>query len=84
MAYLAATSNEYGVAVGVFRCDTCGEDFTICPKPADVQAWPNCLAPDCASYDQERDIDKWFDEGRVRNVGGRLVPIRVIEGGKAL
>lgn len=59
--------NEYGTPVTVGQCDTCGEEFTVCPKADERRMapggdWANCLATDCASYDPRRDADKFFDE----------------------
>jgi hypothetical protein len=36
-------------------CETCGREFEI--RPAPTGEWPNCLAPDCGSYDASRDLD---------------------------
>lgn len=85
---LATTTNEYDVPVAHYRCATCGALYTITPAPEQDEHWDNCLAPECASYDPSRDIDKWFEDGgRVRAIPrgdgtSRLVPIRVIEGGR--
>lgn len=84
---LATSTNEYGVAVAHFRCVTCGVEFSVTPAPASDKGWENCTAPECLSYDPDRDIDKWFENGgRVRSIPNadgsrRLVPYRVIEGG---
>lgn len=82
---LRETTNEYGTPVAEYRCENCGELFTVCPMPAanEDEYWNGCTAPNCASYDPTRDIDKWFDEGRVIRRGRRLVPIRVIAGGQS-
>lgn len=87
---LRETANEYDTPVVEYRCETCGETFTICPapEPEEDDQWAGCMATTCASYDPDRDCDRWFDEGRVRAIprgGGsmRLAPYRVIEGGKA-
>lgn len=86
---LRETTNEYGTSVVEYRCETCSETFTVCPAPTVEQddQWSGCTTPECASYDEARDVDKWFDEGRVRSIstdkGFRLVPFRVIEGGGA-
>lgn len=84
------TNNEYGTPVVEYRCETCGELFTICPapKPEQDDQWAGCLAPMCGSYDPSRDVDKWFEEGRVRAIAqgdgsSRLVPFRVIDGGQS-
>ncbi len=86
---LATTKNNYGVGVAHFRCGACGVLYTITPAPTaeDDILYGNCTGPECSSYDPARDVDKWFDEGRVRAVPNgdgtyRLVPYRVIQGGK--
>lgn len=86
---LGETLNEYGTPVVKYRCESCGEVFSVCPSPApeDDGQWTGCMAPTCASYDPGRDVDKWFDEGRVRSIDNgdgskRLVPYRLIEGGR--
>jgi hypothetical protein len=83
------TANEYGTKVAEYRCTSCGALFTVCPAPTanEDEYWTGCTAPECGSYDPKRDIDKWFDEGRVRSIDNgdgskRLVPYRVIDGGK--
>lgn len=86
--FLEVRSNEYGTPVDAYRCETCGEEFTVCPAHKDRSCddqWTGCQAPECASYDPGRDVDKWFDEGRVRVIPeadgrARLVPFRVIDG----
>lgn len=85
---LRETVNEYGTSVVEYRCETCGETFTICPapKPERDDQWTGCMAPECDSYDSDRDIDKWFDEGRVRAIPtgeGKSRLIRIIDGGRA-
>ena len=54
-------TNEYGTSVTKYWCDTCGEEYTVCPSPENDDEWNNCLSPDCPSYDSGRDIDKIFD-----------------------
>lgn len=75
------TVNEYGTPVTKYRCEACGEIFTVCPAPtpSEDHNWDGCTAPECSSYDPDRDIDKWFDEGYVR-VGANnvLIPFRVV------
>jgi hypothetical protein len=58
--------NEYGNTVSVHWCETCGEEFTVCPPVRDTDAWRGCLRPECTSYDPERDADKLFDSGRCK------------------
>lgn len=56
-------SNEYGTPVAAGICDTCGQDYTVSPppEPDHYDCWRNCLTPECASYDIERDADLWFE-----------------------
>ena len=89
MSRVCETTNEYGTAVVEYRCESCGEPFTVCPAPDLDQddQWAGCMAPECASSDPARDCDKWFDEGRLRVIPdgdgrSRLVHFRVIDGGK--
>ncbi len=42
-------------SLAVKTCGTCGREFEI--RPAPEEPWPNCLAPDCGSYDPNRDLD---------------------------
>lgn len=57
--------NEYGTPVGVYECETCGTEFTVCPDPKKTEGWENCLAKSCDSYDPSRDADRFFAEGKV-------------------
>lgn len=54
---VATTDAEtVGEALGVSRiCATCNREFQIIPPPDGE--WPDCLLPDCRSYDPERDLD---------------------------
>ncbi len=53
--------NEHGIVVSTHACNTCGIGFTVCPAiPDDKDGWENCIAPECKSYDPERDIDVLF------------------------
>jgi len=55
------STNEYGTPISTHICDTCGDEFTMCPAiPDDDDRWPDCLSETCASYDPERDIDILF------------------------
>lgn len=51
--------NEFGVAITVFKCEYCGNEFTVVPAVSDdkLDQWTGCLAPECKSYDQMRDVD---------------------------
>ena len=53
--------NEYGTRILVRRCKTCNKRFTVCPMPSNPQDWENCMAPECPSYDPDRDCDDFFD-----------------------
>ena len=57
--------NDYGTLVSEHRCDECGLPFTICPAkdgPEGDAFWGGCcLAEECESYDESRDIDKVWD-----------------------
>ena len=59
--------NEHGTPVTVFLCEYCEREFTVCPAVPDINLdnWQGCTAPDCSSYDEERDIDKQIEEGGV-------------------
>jgi len=63
MTFLRYDENEYGTKVGVYICDSCNTEFTVCPAPTNHLGWSGCTAPDCMSYDASRDVDKMFDEG---------------------
>ena len=59
---LGESVNEFGTAVSVHICETCGQEFTCCPaRPDDNDNWKNCLSVDCSSYDIMRDADLAFD-----------------------
>lgn len=68
MSWLRYDFNDYGTQISVHDCESCGIEFTVCPaiKP-DKEGWDGCMAPNCLSYDPERDADKLFDEGKVRS-----------------
>lgn len=70
---IATTFNEYGTPVTMFWCDECQTTFTVCPeqKPENDWQWAGCLGTTCPSYDEARDADKLFDEGKVFAVGDR-------------
>ncbi|HSH23982.1 MAG TPA: hypothetical protein VLA13_00375 [Massilibacterium sp.] len=56
--------NEYATEVGVFECEECGNEFTVCPNPQPERdhMWKGCLAKECDSYDPKRDFDLFFDD----------------------
>jgi len=55
--------NEYGTSVTLFKCESCGSLFTVCPakKEEDLNDYRGCLSTECESYDESRDIDKLWD-----------------------
>ena len=58
MARIGESTIEYGTKVTVHICDTCGRQFTICPVDTEGFFGSDCLAVDCPSYDDRRDISK--------------------------
>jgi len=60
---IGMTINEYGTEESKHICDTCGDEFTVCPPEKEgSHAYDNCLAKNCPSYDPGRDADKFFDK----------------------
>jgi hypothetical protein len=58
--------NEFGTRISMHICDACGNFFTICPaKNQEDEGWNNCLAPNCKSYDPNRDVDNMFDDPNI-------------------
>ncbi len=51
--------NESNTPISIHICDTCGEEFTVCPL-VENDGWENCLGPECSSYDKSRDVDRLF------------------------
>lgn len=63
MTYLGPSTNDYGTAISVHRCDSCGRTFTVCPAVrGDAPGWDGCMSTTCESYDESRDADKLFEE----------------------
>lgn len=62
--------NEYGTPVTVLRCESCGAEFSVCPAVLDINLdnWKGCLALECESYSEGRDVDKMIEEGLVKIV----------------
>ena len=60
--FIRDLKNEYGTPITEFRCGTCGELFTICPKvsPCYYDQWEHCILEHCDSYDPSRDADILF------------------------
>ena len=53
--------NEYGTRISKHVCDTCGEEFTLCPAMGEERkGWENCMDETCPSYDANRDADILF------------------------
>jgi len=75
--FIERAVNEYGTAVDAYRCETCGDPFTICPANPDRSRddeWTGCMATFCASYDPARDADRFFDDGNVVSFDQRANP----------
>lgn len=75
--FVERTTNEYGTPVDRYKCETCGDVFTVCPAHDDRSEddqWAGCLATICASYDPARDADRLFDDGNVVSFGQRANP----------
>lgn len=70
--------NAYGTEISRFQCETCGQEFTVCPKPDQHSQWASCLARECASYDPARDADLLFDDGNVLSMNCRTCRVAVV------
>lgn len=59
MTYRGLSVNEYGTEVSLHTCDTCGEDFSVCPAVPEehLKDWNGCQADWCGSYQMDRDPD---------------------------
>lgn len=71
---IGMSRNECGTLISLHRCETCGKEFTLCPaRSDDAPGWENCLARDCASYDEARDADRLFDrdDPAIKRVPGK-------------
>jgi hypothetical protein len=78
--YIETSKNEYGTPIDCYICETCGDNFSICPANEDRSrdhAWTGCLATTCASYDPDRDCDKLFDDDNVLSFDQRANPNRI-------
>ena len=58
--------NEYGTLVSVHTCNTCANEYTVCPavdlpEQDNGGLYSNCMSEDCASYDPVHDLDSAFD-----------------------
>ena len=42
---LRETTNEYGTPVVEYRCETCGETFTVCPALDAIEAADVAIEP---------------------------------------
>lgn len=62
MGHHGYSENEHGTRISVHICDTCGEEYTVTASQEDFdpENFQNCLGPDCASYDVNRDVDILF------------------------
>jgi hypothetical protein len=61
--------NEYGTEVSLHRCDSCGDDFSVCPgvPPDKTNEWDTCLSIACESYEPMRDAELYFGLDMVAN-----------------
>ena len=76
--------NEQGTPVSVHDCQTCGGEFTLCPLVPDDKAheWPDCLEPDCDSYDPHRDADILFQSDSEIANNGKPVSLKMLRARK--
>lgn len=72
--FLRYDHNEYGTPITVCRCDTCEQEFSLCPlvqaEALEARGWGSCLSPECASYDPSRDVDRLLEGPGVQLVAG--------------
>lgn len=71
--HISETFNEYGTPVSMFRCVGCERAFTVCPAVPEEKRdqWSGCMGSECSTYDEKRDGDKLFGEGKVYRTGDR-------------
>jgi len=76
--------NENGIPVSVHICGTCGTEFTLCPLVPDDKAheWPDCLDPDCDSYDPHRDADILFQSDSEIANNNKPVSLKMLQARK--
>lgn len=60
--YRGVGINEYGTPVSLHTCDTCGDEFSVCPEVPECRAdeWDGCLSLACGSYEPMRDAELYF------------------------
>jgi len=79
MSHLGYSKNECGTRIALHKCDTCGIEYTVTAPKADYspENFQDCLAPECASYDVNRDMDLLFmtDDEIAREK--KIVPINL-------
>ena len=58
--------NEDDIPVVWYKCDYCGEEYNICPAPAeeDQHLYNGCTISPCESYDPKKDVDVLFMDDR--------------------
>ncbi len=61
--HIGESVNQYGTFISIFKCKTCGDEFTVCPAvPTDaLDQWTECMSESCASYDVTRDVEIFWD-----------------------
>lgn len=62
--------NEYGTPVSAHICEFCGREFTVCPPAKDelLKYWRGCLAPECESYDPQRDVAYLLESCQIKGL----------------
>lgn len=65
--YRGVGVNEYGTLVSLHTCDTCGDEFSVCPEvPQDrADEWDGCMSVACDSYEPMRDAELYLGLGMV-------------------
>ncbi len=59
--------NHKGTPISGSHCLSCGTFFTVCPAAKSLDEhlaegqWSGCMAPNCVTYDLDRDMTKYFD-----------------------
>ncbi len=76
--------NENGTPVSVHECQACGNKFTLCPLVPDDKAheWPNCMAPNCESYDPHRDAAILFQSDSEIANNGKPASLKMLQARK--
>lgn len=77
--YLGLGENEDRIKVSKHKCDTCGDEFTVCPAYGEGSAgFENCLSPECASYDPNRDLEIVFLDDKVLSDNRKIIGMEML------